>query len=30
VQYFAAASVARQTEIDQCLLQNIRNEHIHT
>ena len=30
VQYFAAASVSRQTEIDQCLLQNIRNEHIHT
>ena len=30
VQYFEASSVERQVEIDQCLLQNIRNEHIHT
>jgi hypothetical protein len=30
LQYYSAKTIPRQAEIDQCLLQNIRNEHIST
>jgi hypothetical protein len=30
LQYYSAKTIPRQAEIDQCLLQNIRNKHIGT